>query len=1305
MASLTIQGGWSKSVKGQYSIKDYPSYLFSSERTGVSDDKLSHIMMVDCAQQVTSYRSGDKVLHEYKDEVVPITLEGLIFCNTKGKKHTDSDGKECNGGAAVFYKPQYKKTDGSTTTTDHIKKASNYFTSDPCESNLYKKLTIRQCDISINGDRTDKNPLPAVTIGAGGGDALIYNTLFHSNAGNPLEAVDTKVINCTFAKNGGHVVFNKDNQSTSELHNSLFWKNDIFVTGDNTRYDVVGLSSSENMTHNAMTSLSADDVTNNNYKLSETNGDVLNGPNFKNPADDIDDKVGSSANLYAMALRDFNVLPSAMVIGKADPKLYINKVYSSSFDYTKGADDNQKIEDVRTFLSTINTKKDNTEKAEGITLGHETYRADASDVADKDLGYQNRMYGTAGMELGAYECIATLQQVLYYNPNRPNGGDGKAWATAYGKSELQTAIDAAAVYPQVMKVTDKNAYVIAKGGNNTGESIVMRDGVTLIGSVYKTYLKQRDDKDANQDDVYSTVEEYLKRVVYDRAGLAADGHDLTTVKGVSADGDAISTGARFDGLEISNEDATSQLTSPVINFTAASPDDNSDDKGVLMLANTIVHDNNMADGVELATVNSGLLYNVLFRNNSQGTTTSFSTTTLGKGSGYMVNCTVAPNSMRPAVDNTANNIIATEYGHFAPYLGSESVTIPYTMPKTYGKNLWYQLVETSSHIDKGSTETPSALPTNLQDFIHFAQDLDLLGNPRLISTMVDYGCFETWSTKNSMLKPSAADYHYPHSGSVVYVDAAYPLVCEKDQFSTVKQNVLKPAYVLVGEGGSLYGQGNELEFDYLAVERGMTDKYALAAVPYRFDITEGITKGGSSLKALDTGELSLYSYDGNARAAWNYNYASSNSGLWKGLTSDIVEPNEGFLIERASAEAGNVTYRITNAPQIVDGMVMPAYSENGSEKKVTLQQYDDRTSTNGGADFTFTSVYNMGWNLKGMPYLISNYPVYKKMDDGTYAMNVPHVVYTMKADGSYDMAKQSWTVTSMDKFLSPGVAFFTQTATLNDTENLHFAQLLFDEGLSSSANTRSAITISLASADVTDADASGSVGVSPAAGAQPTEEPAAGAVCLLPVETTSDDSSSLVYTINRDGAKFMSMNPAVPDIAVCGAGGNMMSLAGAAPVETEISVATRVGSTGRYTFSLDRSAGVSTTEVWLKDYQTGIVTNLMEDDYTAEITVGENPASPVLTTGRFSLTIGGVRPDIGERDENNARWTISINRCHVTVSGLSTDSDVLFYTTDGILRHRATPFLGKCEAELPPGVYVVRAEGNSKVIGLVRRDK
>ena len=102
-------------------------------------------------------------------------------------------------------------------------------------------------------------------------------------------------------------------------------------------------------------------------------------------------------------------------------------------------------------------------------------------------------------------------------------------------------------------------------------------------------------------------------------------------------------------------------------------------------------------------------------------------------------------------------------------------------------------------------------------------------------------------------------------------------------------------------------------------------------------------------------------------------------------------------------------------------------------------------------------------------------------------------------------------------------------------------------------------------------------------------------------------------------------------------------------------------------------------------------------------TLPEASASPLLTSGRFSVTIGGMRPELGGQTDDVAGWTISINRCHITVSGLSTDEDVLFYSTDGILRHRAPAFLGTCEAELTPGVYVVKAEGKSNVIGLMTR--
>src|SRR3712207_8430564 len=77
--------------------------------------------------------------------------------------------------------------------------------------------------------------------------ALIYNSVFHSNTGNPLEAVDTKVINSTFALNGGHVKLSESaytyedenthvtTKYTSELHNSLIWKDN---KGTGTQYEI-----------------------------------------------------------------------------------------------------------------------------------------------------------------------------------------------------------------------------------------------------------------------------------------------------------------------------------------------------------------------------------------------------------------------------------------------------------------------------------------------------------------------------------------------------------------------------------------------------------------------------------------------------------------------------------------------------------------------------------------------------------------------------------------------------------------------------------------------------------------------------------------------------------------------------------------------------------------------------------------------------------------------------------------------------------------------------------------------------------
>lgn len=1296
--SLTIRGGYSKDVQGLENIHDYPVYLFASERSGVDEKLLGHIFVIGDVMQRES--SGNANVE--KDYVVPVYLDGLTFCNIKSN--------DTVGGAAVFYKDQVDKNGsllGKSYVTENGEIVSNngveypqYPISDtPSEYPLYK-LTMNRCDFRINGATSE---VPAVTIGAGGGDALIYNSVFHSNAGSPLVATDTKVVNCTFALNGGEIEFS----GNSEMHNSVLWKNKYKTTGECT-----GLTATGSMSYNAISSLSSDDV-NHNVTLSSDNNNVLQGPNFFDPKTEITGNTVS--NIWQKALRDFRVNPSAKIIGKASPKKYVELVRGLTGRYP-----------YKTRLTGTTGKTD----------------ADYADMVkqDFDLANNSRYYGSAGMERGAYECIATLSRVLYVNPSLDLSGpdyNGFSWEKAYTMGNLQTAIDAAAVYSDVNN--NEKSYVFVKGRDkSTGETITMRNNVTLYGSLPSTSKIDKgvtetiDSKTGAVSYNDNDIDKYIKAMDADRDGMASSTKH-TIVNGVKSTEDL--DYCLFDGLLIGNADNgdANSSASPVVDIQ----------QGNVALRNSIIANNEItATDQPLVKLQSGLLYNTLIRDNTMPSASTSALVDLGSG-GYMLNCTVVGGDLTqdsPA-SNAINNIMYKETDAampFAPYFRPSTTAYHGEIPAedVSNRNLWYQLHERSSYIEEGDNGTSknaadkyngkSLVSTDLQQYVDYTSDRDLLGNPRFIGSYVDKGCFETWWSKGAMTESGSvvpnvlyadADpdnyngQNYPHEGSVVYLQKGGNLICDVKSDNSpyfTKDNPLRPGYVLASEGGSLYGQGNTIDLRYVAVERTIEGQYSLVSLPFDMNYKTGnadvmpfvttTTYDTDNYNVTETAVAPFYryEYDGEARSNYEYSFAESDSPCWEPLSTDIRTANEGMLIDRGST-ATEQTLRFTayGAKAADDPDAHYLYRESADKDNyVTLTQYDDRTSTNGGADFTFTSVYNMGWNLKGMPYLISNYPVYKKMDDGTYAMNVPHVVYTMNPNGSY-VTKQSWYA---DNTLSPGEAFFTQTATINKEEHLHFAQLLYTSSTSTNTgNTRNALNISLSSADATGEDAYRSVGVSHAAGV----------VSLQPVDNTSDEYASLVYSINRDGAKFMSMNPAIPDIAVCGAGGEMMSLSGAAPVEKEISLATRVGSTGRYIFSLDRSAGASptTTEVWLKDYQTGIVTNLMEDDYTAEITVGEDPASSVLTTGRFSLTIGGVRPDIGERDENSARWTISINRCHVTVSGLSTDSDVLFYTTDGILRHRATPFLGKCEAELSPGVYVVRAEGNSKVIGLVRRDK
>ena len=76
------------------------------------------------------------------------------------------------------------------------------------------------------------------------------------------------------------------------------------------------------------------------------------------------------------------------------------------------------------------------------------------------------------------------------------------------------------------------------------------------------------------------------------------------------------------------------------------------------------------------------------------------------------------------------------------------------------------------------------------------------------------------------------------------------------------------------------------------------------------------------------------------------------------------------------------------------------YTETGDDKTVYLTQYDNRTAGT-GAELNFTRQEDMGWNMKGLPWLVSNYRTDTVLELGNYLrqMYIPHVFYQMDGDG------------------------------------------------------------------------------------------------------------------------------------------------------------------------------------------------------------------------------------------------------------------------------------------------------------------
>ena len=1285
--SLTIEGGYSKEMVGVRDIEQNPTILEMANKSTSTAENMAHLFLISDAEQwgtqgnrgsttgkeidVTDVTQGAITKSSSSTgTVMPITFDGLTFVNKYADaKHTESTGTI--GGAAIYYKEQFKSINtGTKSTTDHLEATTGV-----------PKLTIKNCIFQQNG-ADGATTVPAVRIEQGGGRTLIYNSVFHSGSGNPLECTDAvSIVNCTFAMNGGHIKLSDAATGTSSLYNSIIWQDDR-SNSMKTQYEgfTANNVATDSVQYNAITGIENTDEDNthrHNVGLDSRNYNAMEGPNFVN---------GDGKDI---SQRDYHINPGVRTLTRANYVIYAEKVLGWKLGQTIALKDGTTAQ---------------LDSAKMLTLLADT-------AYTKDLANKVRLYD-GSMERGAYECSSAMQRVLFVNPVKINTNKttGLSWENAYGSGSIQRAIDAAAVFTYFNDKTEDptqgKSYVFIKGANSdnaTPEAITLRNGVNVYGSIATGY---NDEPEATKDQETGNVllnngarffendkiAEYIKNVKASRPGLAAKTTHRTRVASISTM--AMKTGYGFgalvDGVEVRG-DKTRTITDPVINIK--------DHIDSLVLRNMLIDGNtvtaNNSTGAPVVNLQYGLLYNTLLYGNAVATGQPI--VSVGTG-GTMLNCTVVADAKgQTTVDNAGAVINCIDYNSadkassadettkgsgtytncyaytgnpFASYLraGGNVYTLPTFL--TGHVPYYYQLHESSKAINAGTKDF--TLNESIKDYVDLSNDRDILGNPRTLGGTVDMGCFETWSIADGESRfATAKDNHYPHEGSVVYIGKKASLSLgdtEKASQIFTGENAFMPGYLLLKAGASLYGNGNIIHASYVAAEcsfpKGM--QYTLMSMPFPYDYANALTTttdGNGNISEAKYPIPTGKTYDGEKRSAWNYDFHTSDSPCWEEMASTKVNACDGWLLKFKEPLTVDTDIRFTSFGS-QDGDYV--YSEDGSAKTVTLTQYN-KVVADGSAHFT--KLENMGWNLKGMPWLVSGYNTAHWAVGKGYDMSAPHMFYTLTADGNNFTTSQSWNDKASS--LDFGSAFFTQTAVIGDkaTETVTFAlPPLPSKGLKLAAKPFVAL-----------ADENGV-----------TDDVAV---------RTSEDSKALAFSLGSDGVKWQSFNDSVPQVYLLDNSGVALSLAGNAPVGVEMAMGYRAAKDGVLTVSLPDADAFDGQQVWLKDQETGVVTDLTTGSYQFQAAKG-------YTDNRLTLQIGGVRPD-GTKlhgDEGDALWTVRVVDGCLQVKGIMAGDLVTVRALSGMSVTRGRAMSDTFVTQpLVQGVYIVTVNNRSKKVAVHTR--
>lgn len=246
---------------------------------------------------------------------------------------------------------------------------------------------------------------------------------------------------------------------------------------------------------------------NNNVVIAKDveNGDVLKGPNFVNP-----DK------------EDYRIRPSLLLMNKGNNTKYIDKT-----NLKKGTNDTE------TF------------------------------AAEKDLANTSRLIGES-IDIGAYECDANIQPIIYVNTSSAVNGTGESWKSP--SNDLKGAISLAELYANKhegygyvfvdrnLQATDININMpgVKMYGSMNGETSTTTDLSTQanIQAVVKDLLRQR------TGIIEASTQSSIKGLTIDNQGTEND--KVSLVDGFKISGNISLKGNSM--LSTSILDATTNVT-------------------------------------------------------------------------------------------------------------------------------------------------------------------------------------------------------------------------------------------------------------------------------------------------------------------------------------------------------------------------------------------------------------------------------------------------------------------------------------------------------------------------------------------------------------------------------------------------------------------------------------------------------------------------------------------------------------------------------------------------------------------------